>query len=75
MESIQSVFAKGDQLDRRIEKVIQYDMRGEGQLRQEVGEYVVTDNIRYNFEKLLNLIDDGIEKGSNEIGVWVSGFY
>ena len=75
MESIQSVFAKGDQLDRRIEKVIQYDMRGEEQLRQEVGEYVVTENIRRNFENLLDHIDRGIEEGSNEIGVWVSGFY
>ena len=75
MERIQSVFAKGDQLDRRIEKVIQYDMRSEEQLRQEVNEYVVTDNIRHNFEKLLELIDRGIEEGSNEIGVWVSGFY
>jgi hypothetical protein len=75
MERIQSVFAKGGQLDRRIEKVIQYDMRSEEQLHQEVNEYIVTDNIRHNFEKLLNLIDRGIEEGSNEIGVWVSGFY
>jgi hypothetical protein len=75
MSRIQSVFAKSDQLDRRIEKVIQYDMRSDEQLRQEVSEYVVTDNIRHNFEKLLDLIDRGIEEGSNEIGVWVSGFY
>lgn len=75
MSLIQSVFAKSDQLDRRIEKVIQYDMRSADQLRQEVSEYVVTDNIRHNFEKLLDLIDRGIETGSNEVGVWVSGFY
>src|SRR5690606_5370458 len=29
----------------------------------------------YNFEKLLDLLDLGIEEGSPEIGVWVSGFY
>jgi hypothetical protein len=75
MSRIQSVFAKSDQLDRRIEKVIQYDMRSDEQLRQEVSEYIITDNIRHNFEKLLDLIDRGIEEGSNEIGVWVSGFY
>lgn len=75
MESIRSVFAKGTQLDRRIEKVIQYDMSDAAQLRQEVSEYVITDNIRHNFERLLDLIDQGMEGGSTEIGVWVSGFY
>jgi hypothetical protein len=75
MCKIRSVFEKSDKLERRIEKVIQYDMQSSKQLRNEVSEYIVTDNIRYNFEHLLDLIDRGIEEGSNEIGVWVSGFY
>jgi hypothetical protein len=75
MSQIKSVFHQSSQLDRQIEKVIQYDMRGDEQLRSEVSEYIVTENIHTNFRKLLDKVDEGMGARTNEIGVWVSGFY
>ena len=66
----------GRQLDRRIEKVITYQNAGDEQLKNEVSEYVVTEHIEQNFEKLLKLMQAAMQGGSgHEIGVWVSGFY
>jgi len=73
--TIRTLFDPSRQIDRRIEKVIQYDAMEPELLKREVGEYVVTDSMTRSFEKLLDAIDLGMGEGSNEIGVWVSGFY
>ena len=73
--SIQDLFDPNRQIDRRIEKVIQYDAIDPEALKREIGEYIVTDNMVRSFDKLLDAIDTGMQEGSNEIGVWVSGFY
>jgi hypothetical protein len=63
-------------IHRRIEKVIQYQTTEKELLRQEVSEYVVTDNIEQSLEKMLDALDTGFGSPSEEeIGVWVSGFY
>jgi hypothetical protein len=67
--------AGGKRLDRRIEKVIQFDNTAPDLLCHEIGEYVVTDHIAGRFEKLLDLLDRGMEGAASEVGVWVSGFY
>lgn len=73
---IRDLFDKSKNIDRRIEKVITYGASDVSSLRQEIIEYVATDSIEKNFEKLLDLLDTGMEGGWNqEIGVWVSGFY
>lgn len=73
---IRDLFDKSKNIDRRIEKVITYGAADVNSLRQEITEYIVTDSIERNFEKLLDLLDTGMEGGWNqEIGVWVSGFY
>ncbi len=73
--TIRSLFDSSKQIDRRIEKVIQYDNIDPKLLRQEVEEYQITDKISQSFDKLLDAIDRGMGDGTNEIGVWVSGFY
>ena len=72
---IRTLFDTTRQLDRRIEKVVSYDSRAADQLRREINEYVITNNIELNFERLLSRMQDGFDSGSGEIGVWVSGFY
>ena len=72
--TIRSLF--GRELNRPIEKVITYQNKGDAQLKTEVSEYVVTENIEENFEKLLKLMQAALQGGGgHEIGVWVSGFY
>ncbi len=73
--TIRALFDPSRQIDRRIEKVIQYDAMDPQLLKKEIGEYVVTEKMTRSFEKLLDAIDIGMGEGSNEVGVWVSGFY
>jgi hypothetical protein len=63
-------------LNRPIEKVITYQNRADAQLKIEIGEYVVTEHIADQFERLLKLMQAAQQGGGgHEIGVWVSGFY
>ena len=74
MPTIRSLFSLP--LNRPIEKVITYQNRSDAQILTEVQEYVVTDNIGENFERLLKLMQAALQGGGgHEIGVWVSGFY
>jgi hypothetical protein len=42
----------------------------------EISEYVVTDNINENFQRLLKGMQSALQGGGgHDIGVWVSGFY
>jgi hypothetical protein len=72
---IRSLFETTRKLDRRIEKVISFDSNESEQLKREITEYVATDNIETNFERMLSLLDEGLGGGAGEVGVWVSGFY
>ena len=75
MSTIRNLFETSRSLDRRIEKVISFDNAANDQLKREITEYVVTESIETSFERLLNRFDEGMGGGSQEIGVWVSGFY
>jgi hypothetical protein len=73
---IRTLFDTNRALNRPIEKVITYQRRGDAQLRAEISEYIVTDNIEQNFDRLLKLMQMALQGGGgHEIGVWVSGFY
>jgi hypothetical protein len=76
MTKIRDIFDPAKRIDRRIEKVITIEMTDEDLLKQEIQEYVVTDSISANFERLLDAVDEGMSaNGVHEVGVWVSGFY
>jgi hypothetical protein len=75
MSTIRNLFETSKALDRRIEKVISFDNDANDQLKREITEYVVTDSIETSFERLLNCFDQGMGGGTQEIGIWVSGFY
>src|SRR6266446_5966106 len=76
MPQIRSLFDVSRALNRPIEKVITYQNRSDAQLRTEVSEYVVTDNINENFQRLLKAMQTALQGGGgHDIGVWVSGFY
>jgi len=76
MEKIKGLFDQSRDIYRTIEKVISYNASQEHRLKSEISEYVVTESIEEQFEKLLTKMQAAMEMGGeNEVGVWVSGFY
>jgi len=76
LEKIKSLFDPSKNIYRTIEKVITYNVSREEQLKAEIFEYVVTEKIEENLEKLLTKMQMAMDVGGqNEVGVWVSGFY
>ena len=73
---IKQLFDSNKDIYRTIEKVITYGASQEQRLKAEISEYVVTESIEGQFEKLLGKMQAAMEAGGeNEVGVWVSGFY
>ena len=76
MKMIRDLFDTEQGLDRPINTVISFQENEENKLKSEVSEYIVTDSIHMQLNKLLDDIDRAIDSdGGHEIGVWVSGFY
>ncbi len=73
---IRELFDLAKDIHRTIEKVITYKVNEETRLKNEIGEYIVTESIEEQCEKLLEKMQTAMEVGGqNEVGVWVSGFY
>ena len=73
---IKTLFDSQKNIYRTIEKVITYSVSQEKRLKDEISEYIVTESIEEQFEKLLVKMQTAMEVGGeNEVGVWVSGFY
>ena len=76
MTQIRSLFDPQKGIQRSIEKVISYQASQEERLKEEISEYIVTDSIDQQLERLLESIQAALESdGGHEVGVWVSGFY
>ncbi|MEN3951268.1 BREX system P-loop protein BrxC [Iodidimonas sp. SYSU 1G8] len=76
MTQIRSLFDPQRGIERSIEKVISYQASQEERLKAEISEYIVTDSIDQQLERLLENIQAALDSdGSHEVGVWVSGFY
>ena len=69
---IKDIFVKD--IGRSMNPVIKVsDQDDEDTIFQELDEYVVTQEIDRNFEKLYKGISDGIRGDKDHIGVWISG--
>lgn len=75
MAHIKSIFSTGKDIYRPIEKVVTFGNSSEEHLKHEISEYVVTDKLKDSFEKLLDSLYSGMDSGTTEVGIWVSGFY
>jgi hypothetical protein len=69
---IQNMFQ--DDINRVINGVIQVEQLDETTER-EVNEYVVTTELRKHFINFFNYYDDAFTQPTNDIGVWISGFF
>ncbi len=76
MKIIRDLFDPAKPIDRRIEKVINYELVGEEQLKAEVTEYVATESIEENYYRLLDIMDKSMSGDEVvDTAAWVSGFY
>jgi hypothetical protein len=73
---IRQIFDPNKDISRAIEKVITYGAAQEQRLKVEISEYVVTESMEEQLNKLLKNMQAAMDQGGqNEVGVWVSGFY
>ena len=71
--NIQSMFKNN--INRPINGVIQVDQDDERSLRQELKEYIITKELRKHFGLFLTNYSDAIDQPTNDVGVWISGFF
>ena len=70
---IKDMFAKP--IDREIQGVIIVGQGEETNVAQELEEYVVTRELQKHFADFFEVYKKGITGNTNEIGVWISGFF
>lgn len=62
-------------IDRNIQGVIKVDQDDEANVKQELDEYVVTSELRDHFEAFFNAFDNSLQTATDDMGVWISGFF
>lgn len=70
---IRDMFEK--QIDRPINGVIKVDEDVEKVIEQEVGEYVITNELKKHFISFFSFYADALNIPTADIGVWISGFF
>ena len=70
---IKSMFKKD--VNRPINGVVQVGQDDEGSLFQELGEYVITKELRGHFGTFITNYSAAIDRPTEKIGVWISGFF
>lgn len=70
---IKEMFAKP--IDREIQGVIIVGQGEETNVSQELEEYVVTRELQKHFADFFEAYKKGVTGNTNEIGVWISGFF
>lgn len=73
MTQLKEIFAK--QIDRPINGVIKVGSEDEQVKQTELSEYVVTRELQNDFKKFFDEYDKSIGHPTEEMGVWISGFF
>ena len=71
MSNLKNIYAKD--INREIQGVIKVD--DENFIKQELDEYVVTDELLKHFKTFYNAYTKSINKPTEGMGVWISGFF
>lgn len=72
---IRDIFASPEQVERVIQKVIDYQHSDNVALKKEIQEYIATEHISQNLDRMLEWIELSMSGNVSEVGAWVSGFY
>lgn len=70
---IQDMFQKN--INRDINGVIKVAQDDEQSLKQELGEYIITKELRRHFNTFFDNYSKSIDHPTDKIGVWISGFF
>ena len=70
---IKNMFEKD--IDRDIKGVIKVGQNDDENIYQELDEYVVTNELLKHFTKFFSSYSKGIQSPTDDIGVWISGFF
>lgn len=71
--NISEMFEK--QIDRDIKGVIKVGQHDQENIYQELNEYVVTQELSKHFREFFEIYRKGIEGPTDDMGVWISGFF
>lgn len=70
---IQTMFR--DDINRKINGVVQVDQDRKDVLVQELNEYVITRELKKHFQTFFNNYTESFDMPTADIGVWISGFF
>ncbi len=70
---IREMFAES--INRPINGVIKVDQDNDEVIEQEVREYVITKELKKHFISFFDYYSDSFEQPTDDIGVWISGFF
>lgn len=70
---IRDMFAEN--INRPINGVIKVDQDAADVIEQEVREYVITKELKKHFISFFDYYSDAFDKATDDIGVWISGFF
>lgn len=62
-------------LSQQIEEVIKLDQQDEQTVYTELTEYVATERIKRQYRELLDAVAEGPATATEDVGVWISGFF
>lgn len=64
-----------DDIDRKINGVVQVEQEQEQVVEQEVKEYVVTSELKKHYVKFFNEYSESFDTPTDNVGVWITGFF
>ena len=70
---IQAMFQKD--INREITGVIKVAQDDQASLLQELGEYIITKELRRHFSTFFDNYAKAIDRPTDKVGVWISGFF
>ena len=70
---MQRMFQKD--INRDINGVVKVAQNDEHSLQQELGEYIITQELRRHFNVFFENYSKSIDQPTDKIGVWISGFF
>ncbi len=73
MTKIKNIFKKD--IDRDIRGVIKIGQDSEKIKKQELEEYVITDELKNDFTRFFDAYDKSIDAPTDKMGAWISGFF